>query len=447
MAKPTLDVFLQILVGAKSNIDRKNWLHIMSRDCFFTTKQAAARHRHGARGNSISGSGFDVKEMMLELWTRLVDERCKYDFLVHNVDEQTLLEIAHVITFERFVFTYLNPDRPLAPMFRARAAPRGARDDQHGAGGRVRDERAPGPRAARGRASRQDTSQKGNYCNFRNETLNKSPVTVDKLFLDEKLAPRGDEAAESRERHARVRLRVDDAAAARGRGRRERAVRRGARQGRHLAAPQAVQVLGQSAHDPVPARGRAVLLHVHAPASAARARARSRLLRARSRAAPTTPPKHRGTPLDDGPLSARAPHLHRCSTASPSPTTRSPSSSRSSRGSSTSRTSTTCCGSCRRFVINEVVSRLGWLNIFSPLKPSMRYEISLVHLDARRFTHVLLGLAAAESAHQPERRRPGAARGRAAAVMISGLYAQISQLVSNPSANVARFRTTSSRCG
>ena len=40
--------------------------------------------------------------------------------------------------------------------------------------------------AREGRAGRQDTSQKGNYCNFRNETLNKSPVTVDKLFLDEK---------------------------------------------------------------------------------------------------------------------------------------------------------------------------------------------------------------------------------------------------------------------
>ena len=94
-----------------------------------------------------------------------------------------------------------------------------------------------------------------------------------------------------------------------------------------------------------------------------------------------------------------------------------------------------------RFVINEVVSRLGWLNIFSPLKPSMRYEISLVHLDARRFTHVLLGLAAAESGGINTSAEGQALREDATTdVMISELYAQISQLVSNPSTNVARFR-------
>ena len=97
-----------------------------------------------------------------------------------------------------------------------------------------------------------------------------------------------------------------------------------------------------------------------------------------------------------------------------------------------------------RAVINEVVSRLGWLNIFSPLKPSMRYEISLQHLDARRFVHVLLAIAAAESGGGGSAH--GGTDGQALRedattdVMISELYAQISQLVSNPSTNVARFR-------
>ena len=102
-----------------------------------------------------------------------------------------------------------------------------------------------------------------------------------------------------------------------------------------------------------------------------------------------------------------------------------------------------------RFVINEVVSRLGWLNIFSPLKPSMRYEISLVHLDARRFTHVLLGLAAAESGGINTSAEGQALREDATTdVMISELYAQISQLVSNPSTNARASGTTSrSRCG
>ena len=73
-AARTLDVFLSILLDARSNIDRKNWLHIMSRDCFFTTAQA--QHLiDTVREHSRSGSEFDVKDMMLQLWTRLVDEQ------------------------------------------------------------------------------------------------------------------------------------------------------------------------------------------------------------------------------------------------------------------------------------------------------------------------------------------------------------------------------------
>ena len=186
---------------------------------------------------------------------------------MNNVDEECLLEIAHVVTFERFVFTYKNPtghwrlelshkphrevlkmiavlhqqERMHNQVARARVravgsgrgrrgvrrarrkegrdvaravvgslapaatAPYGGVDVDvacRGDGSNVTKRPPASPRfwcvcvglltvrlvpPSAQAAGRNDTSQKGNWCNFRNETLNKEPFVLDEASLLEKL--------------------------------------------------------------------------------------------------------------------------------------------------------------------------------------------------------------------------------------------------------------------
>ena len=51
---------------------------------------------------------------------------------------------------------------------------------------------------------------------------------------------------------------------------------------------------------------------------------------------------------------------------------------------------------------NEIILRLGWLNIFNPLKPAFNYTVSLKHWDGRILMSMLLTIGKAESSEEED---------------------------------------------
>lgn len=171
-------VFCLILLNARSHMDRANWLRLIAKDIHVDTSQVQALIDKLTSKDAVGlgAEGFDPMDAVLHLWTRIIDHEAKFEFLHHNFDEEERKHIAHVLTTELFNFNFNNATWHWR-LDLLNSAHRGVLD--------LITSLHASECAANEQSNRGDTSQHGNWCNFRNETLDGQEIVIDKEKLEE----------------------------------------------------------------------------------------------------------------------------------------------------------------------------------------------------------------------------------------------------------------------
>ena len=114
-AVPTLDMaiddlayntILAIVVNARTESDRKNWLFLMCMDAFFTTEQAQDLIDILSDHNLLGCGGISMVEFFNSLWSNIIDTVNLYEFFHRNLDEHMRLSLIHTLSFEKFRFNW-----------------------------------------------------------------------------------------------------------------------------------------------------------------------------------------------------------------------------------------------------------------------------------------------------------------------------------------------------
>lgn len=120
--------------------------------------------------NLIEVGAITLVNIVQFVWENIVDTANKHDFLCNNLDEEQKLELGYGITFEKLKFNYLNA----TGHWRLDMANRVQRNVMMQLLALNNIESQFSEKSSR----RGDTSQKGNYSNFRNERLNRTQETT-----------------------------------------------------------------------------------------------------------------------------------------------------------------------------------------------------------------------------------------------------------------------------
>lgn len=104
------------------------------------------------------------------VWENIVDTANKHDFLCRNLDDEEKLQLGYEITFEKLKFNYINP----TGHWRLDMANRVQRSVMM----QLLALNTIESQFSEKLSKRGDTSQKGNYSNFRNERLNRAQETI-----------------------------------------------------------------------------------------------------------------------------------------------------------------------------------------------------------------------------------------------------------------------------
>ena len=173
LKKFSLDVLILIVVNAKSEIDRKNWLSLMCADVYFTTSQAQ-EIIDALKKRGLLGVGLTIVDIYVCVWTKLLDTENKYDFMCRNLDAQQRQLLAYACSFEKFKFNWVNP----TGHWRLDLASKAQRDVMMQLIALNNSESVYSEKSS----GRNDTSQKGNWNNFRNESFRglDNTITIDR---------------------------------------------------------------------------------------------------------------------------------------------------------------------------------------------------------------------------------------------------------------------------
>lgn len=101
-------VMSTMLIHAKSDIDRKNWLQLICVDVLFTTTQARNLLDLFISNNFLEPGGITKVFLFECLWDNIIDTENKHNFLC-QLDEKERLALGHSISFEKLRFNWVNP--------------------------------------------------------------------------------------------------------------------------------------------------------------------------------------------------------------------------------------------------------------------------------------------------------------------------------------------------
>lgn len=167
------NTILAIVVNARSEKDRKNWLFLMCMDAYFTTSQAQDLIDILDDRRLLGPGGVSVVEFFRCIWSNIIDTENIYDFMYHNLDDAERVSLMHLLSFEKFKFNWLNATGHWRLDLNNRL--------QRSVMMQIIALNIVESKASK-KAKRGDTSQKGNWCNFRNEKFNGSPCAIDMDF-------------------------------------------------------------------------------------------------------------------------------------------------------------------------------------------------------------------------------------------------------------------------
>jgi hypothetical protein len=99
-----------IIVTAKSESDQLNWLGLLCCDLYFTCAQAQNIIDNFMKKNVIGIGGLKKNDVIKQVWSRLLDTQNKIDFLMYNLpDESHRTQIINYFGFDMFKFNWTNP--------------------------------------------------------------------------------------------------------------------------------------------------------------------------------------------------------------------------------------------------------------------------------------------------------------------------------------------------
>ena len=110
------------------------------------------------------------------MWSKLIDTENKYDFLCFNLEKNDRTALTSILTFEQFKFNWVNP----TSHWRIDLGNKMQRSVMMQIVAINNNE----SNFSKNQSRRGDTSQKGNWFNFRNESFDGVDVTVDKEYID-----------------------------------------------------------------------------------------------------------------------------------------------------------------------------------------------------------------------------------------------------------------------
>jgi hypothetical protein len=169
-----LKTLILIIVFAKNEQDRKLWMSLLCKDLYFTTIQCQLII-DTLESKKILGSGGLTKiDVFEDVWTRVIDNENKYEFLNANLDKKTKREFIGKMTFEQFKFNWKNP----TGHYRINLSEKSSYSLMQQLIAINDTESRYSERYSR----RGDTSQRGNYFNFRNEVMDGVDFNIDREF-------------------------------------------------------------------------------------------------------------------------------------------------------------------------------------------------------------------------------------------------------------------------
>eukprot|EP01041_Mallomonas_annulata_P000200 gene200-359_t len=176
LSDESLHQLLSIVVHAHSEADMKYWLTLLCTDAYFTTSKVQTMIDYLVSSNLIGGGSLTRVDVFECVWANLIDSQNKYDFLCENLDVSDRYALAQSMSFEKFRFNWLNP----TGHWRLDLGNRSQRNvmTQILALNSVESE------FSEKYSKRGDTSQKGNWYNFRNECFRggQNEITIDADF-------------------------------------------------------------------------------------------------------------------------------------------------------------------------------------------------------------------------------------------------------------------------
>ncbi|GMH51778.1 hypothetical protein TrST_g8706 [Triparma strigata] len=168
MSDKAIDVWIMIIANAKTEEDRMNWLRLVMQDYYVTTTQVqyVLDELDDIQSDHVK---LDRKEVLLRVWTKILDSDQKFHFMSKQLGAADKKGLAKIIGFTKFKMNFLNPTGHW----------RLDLENQAHKEVWLMLLTLEGKEMASSKTSgRNDTSQKGNWSNFRNEKLNNAPFEI-----------------------------------------------------------------------------------------------------------------------------------------------------------------------------------------------------------------------------------------------------------------------------
>lgn len=106
----SLTILEIIIVTAKSEGDQLNWLGLLCCDLYFTCAQAQRMIDNFTKKNVIGIGGLKKTDVIKIVWSRLLDTHNQIDFLIYNLPSWgRRTEIINYFGFDMFKFNWTNP--------------------------------------------------------------------------------------------------------------------------------------------------------------------------------------------------------------------------------------------------------------------------------------------------------------------------------------------------
>ena len=176
-SEKSIKIFEMIVTLARSEIDRKQWVDMMTKDISATTSQLQGTIDRFKANGVIGAGGLRVIDVITNIWSRILDSENCFDFISRNLDKASLRQLKHIVSFDNFKFNWKNPTGHY-------------RIELHNPSSRIillkllaiNEEES---NYSKNLSKRNDTSQKGNWYNFRNELFNTrdNEIAIDAAFV------------------------------------------------------------------------------------------------------------------------------------------------------------------------------------------------------------------------------------------------------------------------
>lgn len=100
------NTILAIVVNARSESDRKNWLFLMCMDAYFTSEQAQDLIDILSDHHLLGGGSISIVDFFYCIWSNIIDTVNLYDLYYRNLDATQRLSLIHSLSFEKFRFNW-----------------------------------------------------------------------------------------------------------------------------------------------------------------------------------------------------------------------------------------------------------------------------------------------------------------------------------------------------